>query len=76
MTCHTDTKHTSLDLPPAKKALLNYYCIDCHMPMLPSQKILLTVANRDKIVPDEVRTHRIAIYSEKTKEILGKLKKQ
>ena len=74
MDCHTDTKHASLKLPENKKALLNYNCIDCHMPMLSSQNIILNVSDNNKPVPDQVRTHRIAIYPEKAKEFLNKLK--
>jgi len=74
ITCHTETKHTSLTLPNDKRLLLNDNCIDCHMPMLPSQKIILTVADSEKDVPDMVRTHRVAIYPEKTKEFLEKIK--
>ena len=74
MTCHTETQHTSLNLSDKKKALLNNNCIDCHMPMLSSQKIVLKVANSENKVPDEIRTHRIAIYAEQTKGFLKKMK--
>ena len=59
---------------PNNKKLINDNCIDCHMPMLPSQKIILTVANSEQAVPDLVRTHRVGIYPEKTKEFLEKMK--
>ena len=74
MTCHTETQHTSLNLSDKKKVLLSDNCIDCHMPMLPSQKIVLKVADSENKVPDEIRTHRIAIYPEKAKEVLKKMK--
>ena len=63
-----------LTLSPDKRSLLSNNCIDCHMPMLPSQNIVLTVANLDKVVPDLVRTHRVGIYPDKTKEFLEKMK--
>ena len=47
ITCHTETKHTSFMLPN-DKSLINDNCIDCHMPMLPSQKIVLNVANSER----------------------------
>lgn len=72
--CHTETKHASLTLSAKKRALLNNNCIDCHMPMLPSQKIVLNVANQKTAVPDVVRTHRIDIYADKTIEFLRKMK--
>jgi len=72
--CHSDTKHMSLALTFDQKLMLNDNCIDCHMPMLPSQKIVLNVANSEKIVPDMVRTHRVGIYPEQTKELMEKIK--
>jgi len=74
--CHTETKHTSLGLSNDERLVFNDNCIDCHMPMLPSQKIVLNVANSEKAVPDMVRTHRIGIYPEITTEFLGKIKLQ
>ena len=56
--------------------MFNNNCIDCHMPMLPSKKIVLNVANFENVVPDMVRTHRVGIYPEKTKEFLEKIKLQ
>jgi hypothetical protein len=72
--CHADDKHTTLSLNANQKKLLSNNCIDCHMPMLSSQKIILTVANTNKPVPDLVRTHRVAIYPDKTKEFLERMK--
>ncbi|MEP6594594.1 MAG: multiheme c-type cytochrome [Ginsengibacter sp.] len=74
LTCHTDTKHTSLTLTSKQNLAVNNNCIDCHMPMLPSQKIVLNVASSEGAVPDMIRTHRVGIYAEKTKEFLGKIK--
>lgn len=74
MTCHAEVKHTSISLPSDKQLLFNNNCIDCHMPMLPSKKIILSVYNSKKIVADMVRTHMIGIYPEKTKEFLKKIK--
>jgi hypothetical protein len=71
--CHKETKHTSF-ASMSRKFQLNNNCIDCHMPMLPSQAITLTIDNSKNNVPDMVRTHRIAVYPEITKKILEKLK--
>jgi hypothetical protein len=46
------------------------------MPMLPSQKIVLTVADSKNVAPDMVRTHRVGMYPEQVKELLKKIKKQ
>ncbi len=73
ITCHTDVSHASLMLPINKKQLLRNNCIDCHMPMLPSGKIILNVANAQDAVHDEVRTHKIGIYPVTTKDLLQKI---
>lgn len=73
--CHTTTTHASLALPADKKEIFNSNCTDCHMPMLPSKKIILYVAHAGKAVPDLVRTHRISIYPQETKIFLQKIKK-
>ncbi|MEP7372597.1 MAG: multiheme c-type cytochrome [Chitinophagaceae bacterium] len=74
MTCHNDAAHTSCKLPPAPGLVLSENCIDCHMPVLASEAIKLNVTNADKLVPDPVRTHRIDIYPEKTKEYIDTIK--
>jgi hypothetical protein len=58
MSCHNP-------LPPHRgrdSALLAANCIDCHMPALPSNKILLQLSGGTSPVHDLVRTHHIAVY--------------
>ncbi|HEY6899723.1 MAG TPA: multiheme c-type cytochrome [Puia sp.] len=50
--------------PPVKERGLVGNCVDCHMPALPSQKILLQFSGAAKPVHDLVRTHHIGIYPE------------
>jgi len=58
MSCHNPLPpHPGRD--PAKLAA---NCIDCHMPALPSNKILLQLSGGVPPVHDLVRTHHIAIY--------------
>ncbi len=71
--CHSQTSHASLNLPANKEVMLNN-CIECHMPLLPSAKIVLDVANENKAIPDLVRTHRVGIYRSQTTAILKGLK--
>ncbi len=75
ITCHTDTKHETLNFKKNKRQTLSNNCIDCHMPMLPSRRIVLNIADAVNTVPDEVRTHKIAVYTDKTKEVLMMMKK-
>jgi hypothetical protein len=72
ISCHAETRHTSVHLSAAPGLKLSDNCIDCHMPMLPSQKILLDVTETEKAVPDQVRTHRVAIYPGKVAEFIEK----
>lgn len=74
ITCHKETDHNSLQLTARQASVLSSNCIDCHMPMLPSQAIVLNVANAVSKVPDTVRTHRITIYPEITRKFLKELK--
>jgi hypothetical protein len=45
-------------------------CIDCHMPALPSQVIVLQVSGQEQPVHDLVRTHRVAVYPRISEEWL------
>ncbi len=71
-TCHSDVKHSFLTAQ--NKTVVMNNCIDCHMPLLPSSKITLLVAGKQKLVPDYVTTHHIAVYDEQTKAFLKALK--
>jgi hypothetical protein len=74
MTCHNAATHSTCTMKPAPGLVLSDNCIDCHMPALPSQKILLTMSDASRTVHNLVRTHRIAIYPERTKDYLEKVK--
>ena len=39
-------------------------CIDCHMPVLASKKILLNVKNGEQLLSDKLRSHYISIYKD------------
>ena len=74
MTCHNEAAHNFCTVPPVPELVLSENCIDCHMPVLSSEAIQLNVTNTSKLVPDPVRTHRVAIYPEKTKEYIDNSK--
>ena len=74
MNCHTAAAHNECTLKPPAGVVLSDNCIDCHMPLLPSNKIVLEIAGRQSSEPDFVRTHRIAVYRESTKQFLQKKK--
>ncbi|MGK2864164.1 MAG: multiheme c-type cytochrome [Chitinophagaceae bacterium] len=74
MDCHNKTEQHGCTVKPSNGLILSNNCIDCHMPELPSEKITLNVANEDKKVPDLVRTHRVAVYKQQSREYIEKLK--
>jgi hypothetical protein len=65
MNCHNQTTHDTCMVRVTAGLVLADNCIDCHMPALPSQRIILalsSVGNTGKSVNNLVRTHHIAIY--------------
>jgi hypothetical protein len=49
-------------------------CIDCHMPLKPSSRIMLLTRQNTNAKPDLIRTHWIKNYPEEAEKILGYLK--
>jgi nitrate/TMAO reductase-like tetraheme cytochrome c subunit len=74
LTCHSEANHNFCKMAPQLGASITNKCIDCHMPAMPSRLITYkqTAANHNSDY--NLHTHRIAIYPEKTKEILAYLK--
>jgi hypothetical protein len=76
MSCHNEASHNICKLTNTITGFsLGDNCIDCHMPLLPSNKIFLQLDDPKKSTPDFVRTHRIAVYPLQTKEYMEKMKK-
>jgi hypothetical protein len=76
MSCHNGTSGALCAMPSLKGLVLGNNCIDCHMPALPSQKIMLRLSGSPdsaKLIANLVRTHRIAIYPEQVKAYLARL---
>ncbi len=74
MNCHNDASHSVCSLPAVKQQALSTNCIDCHMPALPSRKIILALSGLDS-TRDLVRTHHIGIYPDASQQYLEKRKK-
>ncbi|WP_143822973.1 multiheme c-type cytochrome [Mucilaginibacter sp. MD40] len=69
-TCHKATNHNLCKLTGrVSDEVLKTKCVDCHMPMLPSKAII------NEQHPVLIRTHHIAVYPDKAKQILAYLKK-
>lgn len=74
MSCHNDVRHSSCTFSTVKEQSLYNNCIDCHMPALPSNKILLQVSGSEIATHDLVRTHHIGQYPASVKEFLERLR--
>lgn len=71
MNCHNATEH------PMKETLgatLKQNCIDCHMPVLQSKVISFQESGELKKVPYSLRSHKIGVYTDKTRKIISYLK--
>jgi cytochrome c554/c'-like protein len=73
MNCHQESTHNDCSLPAVRKQALYNNCIDCHMPALPSQKIMLQMSDTGQVVHLLVRTHRIGVYPEYSKDYLERI---
>lgn len=74
MNCHNDANHTTCTMPAVRQEGLYSNCIDCHMPALPSRKIILALSGSDS-TQDLVRTHRIGIYAAASQQYLANRRK-
>lgn len=76
ISCHQEGAHNSqCKLAKQLGSSLNTYCVDCHMPALPSQVITYRMSGKLQATPYLLRTHRIAVYTQKTQEVLSLIKK-
>jgi hypothetical protein len=69
LSCHNGAGHVSCKMPATAGLVLSDNCIDCHMPVVASQKLILKGFGGVG-----VRTHHIAIYAEFTRAYLEKLR--
>lgn len=68
--CHNGTTGHGCTFGPVRQMRRVNNCIDCHMPALPSQVIVLQVSGQQQPVHDLVRTHRVAVYPRISEEWL------
>ena len=71
MNCHNVTNHNFCKMAPQLGTAIKNKCIDCHMPLRPSNVISVAAAGGKKEAPYLVRTHYITIYPEESKKILA-----
>jgi hypothetical protein len=67
LNCHGGEKDVHCSLKPTAGLVLEDNCIDCHMPILSSNKIQLDVNGQPNRMPDRIRTHYVSIYNKLVK---------
>jgi hypothetical protein len=70
LSCHNTASEHPCSSPVVKQMNVTSNCIDCHMPALASQKIVMQISGKDEMIHDLVRTHRVAIYPDATRDYL------
>lgn len=71
MSCHNNTSHNFCKAAPRLGAAITNNCIDCHMPLKPSNAIGIIMPDGRREVPYQVRTHYIAVYPAAYKRIMA-----
>ena len=75
ISCHNGNKQNECSMESVSKIIKRDNCIDCHMPVLASKKILLNVKSGEKLLPDYLRSHYISVNREATEEFVRSLRK-
>lgn len=72
--CHSIGHEKECKLMETAGNIIKTNCVDCHMPVRPSQMITATVQGSDKFTPALMRSNYIAVYPDETKKILAAMK--
>lgn len=74
MNCHNGGQHKECKMKSSVGEIINKNCIDCHMPLQPSQSITVFLEGAAVPTTAKLRTHHIKIYKEETQKIHDYLK--
>ena len=72
--CHTKKKVKDCPLKKQTGDVINKNCIDCHMPLQPSQSIAVFLQGQEVPTPAKLRTHFVKIYKEETDKVIAYMK--
>lgn len=73
--CHNTPNHNVCKMENILGATIQSKCLDCHMPVKPSNAINVQTGDQKNAMPYLVRTHYIAIYPEESKKIAAFVEK-
>ncbi len=75
LSCHSEAKHNFCKMASQIGAVINNYCINCHMPQQSSHVIMVGGGSQGKTsAPYLLRNHHIAVYPEETQKVLDFIK--
>lgn len=75
MNCHRSGDQKKCGLTARLGKALESNCIDCHMPVNESAKIIFRVSGKKQLTPEKVRTHYIKVYPEEARKIEAEMAK-
>lgn len=73
-TCHSEANHNFCKMAGQLGQAINNRCIDCHMPVKPSNVIVIHGTGKQTAPAYQARMHRIAIYPEESQKIIAWIK--
>ena len=74
MSCHNGNQYNQCKLTGSIGSIISKNCIDCHMPLQPSQSIAVYLEGETVPTPAKLRTHYVTIYKEESDKVLQFLK--
>ena len=75
ITCHNNEHNNNCKLSKTMGSAINTNCIDCHMPVKPSNLITVQLLGGSKPIAAMIRSHFISVYPEESKRIIAHMKK-
>lgn len=69
--CHQEIKHKSPEIAMLDQQVITNKCVDCHMPKEVSRAISFREKDKVNLSDYLLRTHRIAVYPEASKNVLN-----
>ncbi len=71
LTCHKTKTHNYCKMAPKLGAAIDTKCIDCHMPAMPSKLITYQATAAKQVSAYYLHTHKIAVYPDRTRQIIA-----
>lgn len=76
MTCHDGERQNLRKLNKTMGSVINKNCIDCHMPVKPSNVVTVFLPHSNNATSVLIRSHYMAIYAGEAKKVLNFMNEQ